>query len=109
MPGFLLLGIGLAVLHHFYYNYLDGKAVEEHQYQQQWASGIGTGLAFVTKMFLALAVSAAYTQRIWKTAREKSFSLRGLDAMFCATTDATAFFTTEMILHWSSLLALIVW
>lgn len=109
MLSFLLLGVGLALLHHFYYKYLDGQAVQEHPHQQQLANGIGTGFAFATKMFLALAVSTAYTQRIWKTAREKPFSLRGLDAMFSATTNATAFFTYEMILHWSSFLALIVW
>lgn len=109
MLSFLLLGVGLAVLHHFYYKYLDGQAIQEHPHQQQLANGIGTGFAFATKMFLALAVSTAYTQRIWKTAREKPFSLCGLDAMFSATTNATAFFTYEMILHWSSFLALIVW
>jgi hypothetical protein len=96
-------------MHHFYYSYLNGKAIQEHQHQQEWAGRIGTGLAFVTKMFLALAVAAAYTQCIWKTAREKFISLKGLDAMFCATSDATAFLTTGMVCHLSSLLALIIW
>ncbi|KAI9774363.1 MAG: hypothetical protein M1840_004257 [Geoglossum simile] len=109
MVGCLLLGIVVALLHHFYYRYLNGKAAQDHQHQQQWASRIGIGLAFVTKMFLALAVAAAYTQCIWKTARRKFISLNGLDAMFSATSDATAFLTTEMGRHSSSLLALIVW
>ncbi|KAI9776496.1 MAG: hypothetical protein M1839_009530 [Geoglossum umbratile] len=111
MACFLLLGTTGAVLHHEYYTYLAGKPVRDHQRQQQWASRIGTALAFLIKTFLVSAVTTAYIQRIWTTMKDKEMSVKGLNALFQATSDVTSFFRWEMISRAKvgTIVALISW
>ncbi|KAL3478958.1 hypothetical protein BJX99DRAFT_93954 [Aspergillus californicus] len=76
-----LLGIGLAIGHHFYYASLDGTLVGS-QSQQEWSSRIGTGLAFLTKTFLTTAVGIACVQNLWWILRLKAVRLSTLDSMW---------------------------
>ncbi|KAL2831743.1 hypothetical protein BDW59DRAFT_124417 [Aspergillus cavernicola] len=76
-----LIGLGLAIGHHFHYYSLDGTRVG-NQSKQEWALRIGTGLAFLTKTFLTTAVGIACIQNFWWIIRLKPVRLSTLDSMF---------------------------
>lgn len=105
-----LAGIVFAIGHHFYYASLDGTPVTSGV-SQQWATRIGTGLAFLSKACLAASVSVAFTQRLWVTVKKKPISLGSLDNVFSLTTDPLAFLSFEVLFSAKilSLLAVCVW
>ncbi|KAI9367748.1 hypothetical protein BJX61DRAFT_537806 [Aspergillus egyptiacus] len=76
-----LIGLGLAIGHHFYYYSLDGTRVGG-QSEQEWALRFGTGLAFLTKTFLTTAVGISCIQNFWWILRLKPVRLSTLDSMF---------------------------
>ncbi|KAL4989782.1 hypothetical protein BDW68DRAFT_59585 [Aspergillus falconensis] len=76
-----VLGLGLAIGHHFYYYSLDHTTVGG-QDEQAWALRIGTGLAFLTKTFLTTAVGFALVQNLWWILRLKPVRLSTLDSMW---------------------------
>ncbi|KAL2818104.1 hypothetical protein BJX63DRAFT_84054 [Aspergillus granulosus] len=76
-----VIGVGLAIGHHFYYYSLDGTRVGD-QSRQEWALRIGTGLAFLMKTFLTTAVGIACVQHFWWILRLKPIRLSTLDSMF---------------------------
>ncbi|KAL4916640.1 hypothetical protein BDW62DRAFT_101467 [Aspergillus aurantiobrunneus] len=76
-----IIGLALAIGHHFYYASLDGTRVG-NQSKQEWALRFGTALAFLTKTFLTTAVGIACIQNFWWTLRFKPIRLSTLDSMF---------------------------
>ncbi|KAL4752166.1 hypothetical protein BDW72DRAFT_192302 [Aspergillus terricola var. indicus] len=76
-----VLGLGLAIGHHFYYYSLNHTTVGG-QDEQAWALRIGTGLAFLTKTFLTTAVGFALVQNLWWILRSKPVRLSTLDSMW---------------------------
>ncbi|KAL3449045.1 hypothetical protein BJX65DRAFT_273979 [Aspergillus insuetus] len=76
-----VIGVGLAIGHHFYYYSLNGTQVGD-QNKQEWALRIGTGLAFLMKTFLTTAVGIACVQHFWWILRLKPIRLSTLDSMF---------------------------
>ncbi|GKU07092.1 hypothetical protein FLAG1_08861 [Fusarium langsethiae] len=104
MTGSLLLGLVLALGHHFYYHHLDGRIVQS-QNQQQWFLRLGTGLAFLVRAFLSAAVGIAYTQILWRTLRSKSVSVGGVNSLFGVVHNAWDFVTLEL---WTAAPALAV-
>ncbi|KAL4969406.1 uncharacterized protein BDV14DRAFT_104244 [Aspergillus stella-maris] len=76
-----VLGLGLAIGHHFYYYSLDNTAVGD-QDEQAWRLRIGTGMAFLAKTFLTTAVGFALVQNFWWTLRLKPVRLSTLDSMW---------------------------
>ncbi|KAM0418477.1 hypothetical protein ACHAPD_004836 [Fusarium lateritium] len=95
MASSLLLGLLLAIGHHFYYLYLDGRIVES-QSQQQWFLRAGTGLAFLVRAFLSAAVGIAYTQILWRTLRSKPITVQGVNSLFGVVHNAWDFITWEL-------------
>jgi len=87
MIGWLVMGIAVALGHHFFYSWLDGRVVQSKE-EQEWYGRIGTGLAFLTKTLLTAASGIAYTQLLWRTLRSKPVSIGGVDALFGVTTNA---------------------
>jgi hypothetical protein len=100
----LFLGLLLALGHHFYYNYLNGRIVES-QSQQQWFLRAGTGLAFLVRAFLSAAVGIAYTQILWRTLRSRSITIQGVNSLFGIVHNAWDFITWEL---WTAAPALAV-
>ncbi|KAL0262041.1 hypothetical protein SLS55_003476 [Diplodia seriata] len=96
MLSLFIFGIGCCIAHHFFYQSLDGAAVES-SIPQQWALRIGIGLAFLAKASLAASVGVAFTQRLWVTLRTKPISLRGLDNIFSLAVDPTSFLNGEAL------------
>ncbi|KAH8892357.1 hypothetical protein GQ53DRAFT_619752, partial [Thozetella sp. PMI_491] len=95
MAASLLLGILVAVAHHLFYRSLDGQVVSSDD-QQEWFFRIGTGLAFASRILLAIAVGLSYTQVLWYTLRTQSVSLEGLDSLFGAANNVWHLTTWEL-------------
>ncbi|CAG7558758.1 unnamed protein product [Fusarium equiseti] len=95
MTGSLLLGLALAIGHHFFYDYLNNRIVES-QNQQEWFLRIGTGMAFLVRALLSAAVGIAYTQILWRTLRSKSITIEGINSMFGVSHTAWDFTTLEL-------------
>jgi hypothetical protein len=76
MFGSLVAGFGCALGHHAFYGRLAGQEVPSGNYtvgswdfsRQEVNVQIGTGLAFLTKALLTLAVGTAYVQLFWRIA-----------------------------------------
>lgn len=110
MTGGLTLGTLTAVGHHVFATRVNGHAVQSSQ-QQEWYSSIVTGLAFLTRAFLAASSGLAYTQLLWHILRSKTFTLAGVDATFSVVKDLWSFFNWELWSNGLSLvtMAIVVW
>ena len=84
----MLLGIGVALCQHFFYQWLDGKATDgtETHMSQSVAVGLGTAMAFVVKSSLVFAIGVAYCQLFWKYLREQAIRVTDIDSLFTALT-----------------------
>jgi hypothetical protein len=94
----LLVGIGLAVSHHIYYQSLN-KTIVISSTQQTWAIRFGTGFAFLVKTALGATTVIVFTQLVWVKLRKRATSIRTIDSMFAVTTDLTALVNTDLLLH----------
>lgn len=104
MTGSLFLGLLLAIGHHLYYHYLDGRVIKG-QNQQEWFLRVGTGIAFLARALLSAAVGFAYTQILWRTLRSKSVTIEGVNSLFGVLHNAWDFTTWEL---WTAAPALAV-
>ncbi|EWG50755.1 hypothetical protein FVEG_09890 [Fusarium verticillioides 7600] len=104
MTGSLFLGLILAIGHHLYYHYLDGRIIKS-QNQQEWFLRVGTGIAFLARALLSAAVGFAYTQILWRTLRSKSVTIEGVNSLFGVLHNAWDFTTWEL---WTAAPALAV-
>ncbi|ENH65708.1 hypothetical protein FOC1_g10001681 [Fusarium oxysporum f. sp. cubense race 1] len=104
MTGSLFLGLLLAISHHLYYHYLDGRVIKS-QNQQEWFLRVGTGIAFLARALLSAAVGFAYTQILWRTLRSKSVTIEGVNSLFGVLHNAWDFTTWEL---WTAAPALAV-
>ncbi|KAH7190033.1 hypothetical protein BKA60DRAFT_548036 [Fusarium oxysporum] len=104
MTGSLFLGLLLAIGHHLYYHYLDGRVIKS-QNQQEWFLRVGTGIAFLARALLSAAVGFAYTQILWRTLRSKSVTIEGVNSLFGVLHNAWEFTTWEL---WTAAPALAV-
>jgi hypothetical protein len=58
----LVAGALFAVGHHLFYRNLNGQAVNETSYDQQMNIRIGTGLSYLVRAALVIAIGATYFQ-----------------------------------------------
>lgn len=82
-----LLGLAVALGHHFLYLRLDGRIVQSER-EQTWYLSIGTGFAFLAKTFLAAAAILAYEQLMWQSLRSRPVTISGIDSLFGAPHNA---------------------
>lgn len=110
MVGLFLVGLGTAIAHHYYYNFLHATPAGTAE-AQEWVNRIGTGLAFLSRAALSGVIEIARKQWVWVTLREKSMSLMGINAMFGAGTDPMNFFSGEMLARakFNTFLAMVIW
>lgn len=107
MIGLLIVGRAVALGHHFYYRFLDGRIVSSRDSDsnwsnpesQEWQLRYGTAFAFTAKTCMAAAVSVVYQQHLWTTVSTKSISISGLIAAFGAISDPFAFFNPSFLSH----------
>jgi hypothetical protein len=95
MIGALIAGTAFALGHHFFNLHFNNHVVHGED-QQKWVSRFGTASAFLVKMCLAIATSAAYAQQFWLTLRSKFFRVERVDAMFAVLKDPTVFWDLRL-------------
>jgi len=93
-----ITGITFALAHHFFYNHIDKHIVNDAS-QQQWVTRAGTAAAFIVKLSLATATSAAYTQWLWFQLRTEALKVERLDTMFSVLENAWEFTNLRFWLH----------
>lgn len=114
-------GVLLATGHHLFYSNLAGSNAPTGAYniggtdisKQQFNTAVGTTFAFLVKASLTLAVSIAYTQAFWHSAKgsQKGRQLSTLDTMYSALSNILNFFQVHVWVKYPLLLllAVIVW
>jgi hypothetical protein len=105
MISLLLLGCGLAIGHHFFYQSLDTTRTPDG-YLQQRNSAYGTAFAFSAKACLIAAVGSAYTQHMWSDFRQKSLRIATIDSTFTATSSIFSLLDPKFL--WSCKLGAVI-
>lgn len=78
----LVLGVGCGIAHHAFNSYLDGRATSS--FDQAWAIRIGTALAMAVKTALLASMGMAFAQRVWRSVRQNTMTVKALDSLFGA-------------------------
>lgn len=97
-------GLGVALAQHFTYNALDMKPVLSLSVSQAWISRIGTGLAFLVKLFLTICVGAAFVQHQWMQFHDKSFRVGEIDTVTSALANIFYLFKSTVLYRHPALL-----
>lgn len=86
----LVAGTAFSLGHHFFYAHLNGKEVAS-TISQTWAIRIGTGFAFVVKMFFGIAVATSFVQRQWWKLNRGSHRVAEIDSLTTVLENAWTF------------------
>lgn len=86
----LVLGVGFALGHHFFYNSRDGTSVGNTT-QQEWYIRVGTYFAYLVTFTLGVAIATAYTQQFWYSLRSRSVTVEEVDSLFAFLVNVTPF------------------
>lgn len=90
----LLVGLAVALAHHFMNVHLDKKSVENVRVSQAWISRISTGLAFLGKLLFTISVGASFTQRLWLRFHQQNFKISEVDAVTSILGNFPSFFSS---------------
>lgn len=97
MGAAFLLGIVFALCQHFLYRWLHHKPdIEEEEQKFRWVL-YGRALAYCAKVAFGGCVVLVFRQRIWRTFRDRAFSVMSIDQFFGATEDPTIFGNWEAV------------
>jgi hypothetical protein len=110
MTSSLLLGVASAVGHHVLYTHYDGQIANDLT-KQRYIINAGTGLAFLVKMFLAIATGTAYVQQFWLSVKHEPKSFHAINTLYSVLGNAFLFRNLKLWLRNFTLagLALITW
>ncbi|KAG8952473.1 hypothetical protein FRC04_004533 [Tulasnella sp. 424] len=79
----LLGGCALAIGHHIFNSWADGKSIDSGtRIPQVWVLRIGTGFAFAFKAILAASLSFVICQLLWFSARRKYLTVQDIDTLY---------------------------
>lgn len=103
----LVFGIG----HHVFYNYLDGKPVNNRLFDQQTNLAVGQTFAFLVRAALVIAVGASYWQVFWGTVLHDTLAVSQIDALAGMLGSALCLFNLKALARHPALvgLALLSW
>ncbi|KAK5209157.1 hypothetical protein LTR47_004868 [Exophiala xenobiotica] len=89
--GLFLLGLGMAIGHHFFLQSLHNKTVSN----QVWINRYSLAMAFVVKFSFAAAISTAYVQRLWYSLQhtKHGVTVQAIDALFTVQESLIKLFT----------------
>jgi hypothetical protein len=113
-PGYLLLcaisGVALAIAHHSYYQYLDGRITGSAD-DQQWSSRIGTGFSFLIIALFKTTCDEVYTQLVWVLVKRRPYKLDSVDRLFQLHRQPFGYFSWELWItaKWAIFLSLNCW
>ncbi|KAH8688767.1 hypothetical protein BGW36DRAFT_442699 [Talaromyces proteolyticus] len=94
--GYLILGGGFAVAHHYFYQYLHGTVVSDilgfTQFNtQQLYLQVGTAISWIAQSCFGAAINAAYNQYAWVRMRSKRHTVKALDSIFTGSSNFLSF------------------
>lgn len=91
------MGIVFALFQHFLYRWLHHKPdLEDEDQKFRWVL-YGRALAYCAKVAFGGCVVLVFRQRIWRTFRDRSWSVLSIDQFFGATEDPSIFGNWEAI------------
>lgn len=97
MGAAFLMGIVFALCQHFLYRWLHHKPdIEEEAQKFRWVL-YGRALAYCAKVAFGGCVVLVFRQRIWRTFRDRAFSVLSIDQFFGATEDPSIFGNWEAV------------
>jgi hypothetical protein len=110
MASSLFLGGVSAVGHHVLYAHYDGQIANDLT-KQRYIINAGTGLAFLVKMFLAIATGTAYVQQFWLSVKHEPKSFAAIDTLYSVLGNAILFWNLKLWFRNLTLagLAVITW
>ena len=92
----LLLGLGVALAHHFMNRYLHGKPVSDVKVSQAWISRFNTALAFLANTAFNIGVGTAFVQRQWLRLHQQSFRVSEVDSLTSVLGNIFSFFSSSV-------------
>lgn len=92
----IVFGMLFSVGHHLFYEYWDGKSVENAALSQKWVLGAGTAFAFAVKVFCGVTTGTAYAQLLWRQLQKRSTPISDIDALFNILSGILGFFKVKM-------------
>ncbi|KLO12663.1 hypothetical protein SCHPADRAFT_890628 [Schizopora paradoxa] len=106
MGVFLLAGVVLMLAHHFFYNSLDGKAVDSQLFivrgfslsDQSVSSILGNAVAYAARTVLSAGIGVVFIQVLWSKLRREQFSVKQIDSLVAASKGSP--FTVSSIPTW---------
>jgi hypothetical protein len=98
MPIFALAGLGIAIGHHFYFQYLDRRqAPDDGVYSQQVVKQIGNAFVFLALACFRASIVIAYNQYIWTIFRRKSLKISTIDNLFSLPSRLLSFMSWQVL------------
>ena len=98
MPLFTLVGLGIAVGHHFYFQYLDGRLAPNHGISsQQVVKQVGNAFVFLALACFRASIVIAYYQYIWTIFKRKALKISSIDKVFSLPSRLLSFFSFQLI------------
>lgn len=92
----LLAATGTAVGQHLYYDYLNGRGVNNLPVPQSWIIRVGTAFAFLFKTCLVMAVGVSFCQVFWYLIRRTALKVESIDAIFVLLQSPLSFFVADI-------------
>jgi hypothetical protein len=77
----LIIGILFALIHHFFYDYWNGRVVASES-QQRWINRGGTAFAFGVKTALTIGTSTAFFQYFWLSVSTRDLRVDNINSLF---------------------------
>jgi hypothetical protein len=98
MPIFPLIGLGIAIGHHFYFQYLDGRlAPDNGVYSQQVVKQVGNAFVFLALACFRASIVIAYNQYIWTIFRRNSLKVSTIDNLFSLPSRLLSFLSWQLV------------
>lgn len=98
----LVAGVVMTLVHHFFYQRLEGKDVPSADYKvldipytisdQQINISAGTVFAYLAKVLLGLAATTAYQQLFWKAIKSQTTKVAVIDDLSSISENVFSFF-----------------
>ncbi|KAG8901582.1 hypothetical protein FRC00_006144 [Tulasnella sp. 408] len=80
---YLIGGCTLAIVHHFFNSWADGRPIDPPtKVPQVWVLRIGTGFAFAFKTIIAASLSFVICQLLWFSTRRKHLTVQDIDTLY---------------------------
>ncbi|KAK3624615.1 hypothetical protein LTR56_014377 [Elasticomyces elasticus] len=106
MAGALVAAVALALGHHFFYQSLHNQPVPTAEYEQFVNTNVGTIFAFLFKAALGVAISAAYTQVLWKTLIGQRLEVGAVDSLSSNLSSLIDLFSWPLVVRHPGLILL---